>query len=102
MTRDKQNPKLTPLRAIRKFLISYDIKPDHEPPIYYAWQSKRQPKWYQDDNGNIFTSEPYITIDYDKSKREWYIGYIIDVDHRYFATIDDVTGRCDLISHDLT
>ncbi len=97
MSTNKQTPKLTPIKAIRKFMISYDIKPDHAPPIYYAWESKKQPKWYQTDDG-IFPEQSYITVDYDKDKREWYIGYVIDVDRRYFATIDDITGRCDLMT----
>ena len=94
---NKQKPKLTPIRAIRKLLISYDIKLDDEPPIYYAWDRKRQPRWIN-INGIISPEHPHITVDYDQVKREWYIGYIINLNQRYFATIDDITGRCDIES----
>jgi hypothetical protein len=88
-------PKLTPIKIIKKFMITYDIKLKGNPPIYYAWETKRQPKWYEDDNG-IYPDKPYFTIDYDKNNGEWYIGYIVDIDNRKFARIDDITGRCDI------
>ena len=97
-TYNKENkPKLTPVKAIRKFMISYDIKLTEDPSIYYAWETKRQPKWFQTEYG-LYPESPYVTVDYDKNKREWYIGYIIDTNNRFFATIDDLTGRCDLSS----
>ena len=97
MSKKDNKPKLTPITAIRKLLISYDLKLDDDPPIYYAWEPKRQPRWFQTDSG-LYPESPHFTVDYDKHKREWYVGYIIDADHRYFATIDDITGRCDIES----
>ena len=93
----ENKPKLTPTKAIKKFTISYGIKLKNGVAVYYAWDKKRQPQWYQDDYG-IYPEEPYFTVDYDKEKREWYIGYIINMEDRFFATIDDITGRCDLQS----
>src|SRR5665647_1425219 len=95
---NKENrPKLNPVKAIRKFILSQGIKLDDEPPIFYAWETKRQPRWFQSENG-LYPEKPFITVDYDKQKREWYIGYIISANTRYFGTIDDLTGRCDLAS----
>ena len=94
---NKENkPKLTPIKAITKFMISYDIKLNgDQPPIFYAWEPKKQPKWIQTENG-LYPETEYFTVDYDKHKREWYIGFIVDVENRFFATIDDLTGRCDM------
>lgn len=90
-------PKLTPVKVIKKLAISYDLKVDPNIPIYYAWQPKRQPIWYQTEYG-LYPESPHFTVDYDKHKREWYVGYIVDASNRYFATIDDITGRCDIES----
>ncbi len=94
---NKENkPKLTPLKAIKKMMIAYDVKlNDTQPPIYYAWETKRQPKWIQTEDG-LYPKTAYFTVDYDKNKREWYIGFIADIENRLFATIDDLTGRCDM------
>ena len=51
-------PKLTPIKAIKKFIISYGIKLEKSPPIYYAWEQKRQPKWYEEGD-NVYPDEPY-------------------------------------------
>ena len=99
---DKVNtykPKLTPIKAIQKFMIVHDIKFRESPPVYYSWDEKRQPKWIETQYG-WFPEEPYITVDYDIEKREWYIGFIIDPENRKFATIDDITGRCDILTTD--
>ncbi len=89
-----KKPKLTPIKAIRKFIIIHNIKLKDDPPIYYSW-SKRQPKWYQDDYG-LYPEKPYFTVDYDKENAEWHIGWIVSMDDRKFARIDDLTGRCDI------
>jgi hypothetical protein len=87
--------KLTPIKAIKKFVIAHGIKPNKNTPIYYAWESERQPKWIQDDIG-IYPEKPYFTVDFDMNIGEWYVGYITNYQDRKFATIDDITGRCDI------
>jgi hypothetical protein len=97
MSKEDNKPKLTPVKVIRKLIISYDLKIEDDPPVYYAWQPKRQPKWFQTESG-LYPESSHFTVDYDKQKREWYVGYIVDVNRRVFATIDDITGRCDIES----
>jgi hypothetical protein len=96
-------PKLSPIKAINKFLIYAGIKLDNydeQIRIYYAW-GKTQPKWYLDEeSGLAFPLERHITVDYDHSKRMWYIGYIEITGDRYFGSIDDITGRVDLVEND--
>ena len=89
--------KLTPEKAIKKFIISYGVKLEDDVPVYYAWDNSRQPEWHNTKYG-MYPDKAYITVDYDKIKREWYIGYIVAANDRLFATIDDLTGRCDLMA----
>jgi len=92
---DTVTPNLTPIKAIKKFIIIFDIKLTESPPIYYAWNPKRQPKWIETRYGWI-PEKPYFTVDYDNKNREWYVGYIVTPEDRKFATIDDITGRVDI------
>ena len=94
---DTSKPKLTPLKAIQKFIIVQDIKFKESPPIYYSWDEKRQPVWIETQYG-LIPENPYITVDYEPTKREWYIGYIINPEDRKFVKIDDITGRCDILT----
>ena len=82
-------PKLTITKAINKFLLVWNIKIGSKVPVYYAWDTERQPKWNMDSMKPLHS---YLTVDYDHKKREWYIGYIKSVDDRKFCTIDDITG----------
>jgi hypothetical protein len=89
--------KLTPTKAIRKFVIIQDIKTNGKTPIYYAWNCDKQPVWIQGEQG-FYPEEPYFTVDYDKKTREWNIGYIISADNRKFASIDDMTGKYNILN----
>lgn len=92
---NKTKPKLTVTKAIRKFLISWDIKLDNNTKVYYAWDKKRQPKWTSDGSKPIHS---YIGVDYIPELREWHISYIVGEAWRYYGVIDDITGSISLES----
>lgn len=88
----KQN--LSIRRVLQKFMLIYDIR--HEKiKVFFSWK-KKQPKWLVDDNGHPYVPEPYITVDFDKKTKQWYLGYIKSVTERRFASIDDISGEYQL------
>lgn len=91
-----KNPKLTVNKVIKKFLIINDLKIDGDTPVYYKWDKRRQPVWYREGT-NIYPRRPYFTIDYNKKKREWYVGYIRSIDFRKFTKINDITSNYDIL-----
>ncbi len=86
-----KKPKFSVNKIIKKFLIIWDIKLDKRTPVYYAWDMKRQPRWFKDERG-MHPEKPFLSVDYDPKKREWYIGYIVSANNRRFCTINDLTG----------
>lgn len=89
-------PKHTIQQVINKFLIDWNLKLHGiKIQVYFSWK-KKQPKWIFLEDGNAHPEKPYFTVDYNKKKREWDIGYIVSVEDRKFATIDDITGSCTL------
>lgn len=88
-------PKLTIYQVINKSLISWGIKANKNLPVYYKWDKKRLPKINSKTGSIIF---PFILIDYDKNKREWYINLLKEHDKILSATVDDVTGTAYITS----
>ncbi len=86
-TYDPDKPKLTVTKAIKKFFVATNMKPAKPIPVFYAWDEK-QPEFTDDGE----PKRSFITVDYDKDKSEWYIGYIRRDLTSTHATIDDVTG----------
>ena len=84
-------PKLTPHKAINKFLLTLNLKVIGKVPVYFAWK-KKQPDWIFLEDGAARPEKPYFTVDYNKKKGEWDIGYIISLEDRKFASIDDLTA----------
>jgi hypothetical protein len=78
-------PKYKVEQVINKFMISIDVKPKYRIKVYYKW-NKKQP--------NI-SNIPFITVDYDPTKREWYLGFF-NSKAIYYGTIDDITGKVSL------
>ena len=91
-----QKPRLTVYKAINKSLIAWNIKNFFNIPVYYKWDQKRVPKI------NIKTGLiklPFILVDYDSQKREWYIQYININFEILSSTIDDITGTISITSN---
>lgn len=88
-------PKLSVTKAIRKFIIAWDIKLPEDTQVYYAWDRKRQPRWTSDGSKPY---KPYIGVDYIPQLREWHISYICGESWRYYGVIDDITGSINLES----
>ena len=88
-------PKLSVYKAINKFLIAWDLKKIiyKKCPVFYAWEPNKQSVWI--DNG-FRPIKPYIGVDYDPYKREWYISYVVNAKTVYFGTIDDLTGSIEI------
>lgn len=78
-------PKLTTHKAIKKAILSWQIKLNNVP-VFYKWSKKPVPK------------PSFILIDY--KKKEWTVNYITS-EKIYYATIDDITGHCSTSMYDL-
>jgi len=87
-----EKPKLTVEKAIKKFFVATNMKPTKPIPVFYAWEDEKQPEFTDDG----VPKRSFITVDYDKDKSEWYIGYIKRDLTSTHATIDDVTGTISL------
>lgn len=77
--------KLTVHKAINKAFINWGCRVnDDKIPILYVKKllNKKQ----------VDKNPPFIIVDFNKKKREWYINYIPDFIRLYTATIDDLTG----------
>jgi hypothetical protein len=105
ITKKVTPPKLTVTRAINKFLISWDIKlPNNvKTDVFYSWDKKKKPIWLSTEYPDKLSipdkpTNPYIGVDYDKYKKIWYINYVINEDHIYYASIDDTTGSVEIYS----
>ena len=72
-------PKQKVHKVINKSFLLWGINLKENINVYYAW------------NKNKKINYPFILVDYDKTKREWYIMYVIDKTIIYSCTIDDIT-----------
>lgn len=75
------NPKLTVYKAINKSFIVWGIPVKDKIRVYYKNELEKRTKP---------CVPPFIVVDYDANKREWYINYIND--KMYSCTINDITG----------
>ena len=76
-------PKLSVYQAINKSMISLGIKPSTDIRVYYTWDVKRRTKSFQ---------LPFILVDYEIKKREWYIYHVSKDNKVLSCTVDDITG----------
>lgn len=76
-------PKLSVYQAINKSLISLGIKPESDIRVYYQWDMEKRKKPLQ---------MPFIMVDYNKIKREWYIYHVGETNKISSCTVDDITG----------
>ena len=77
------NPKLSVYQAINKSLISLGIKPESNIRVYYQWDMENRTKPLK---------LPFIMVDYNKKKREWYIYHVNENNKISASTLDDITG----------
>ena len=93
---DPNKPKMTVSKVLYKFVTLWGLQVTEHTKVYYAWK-KRQPKWRINKvTGQYEPKNPYFTVDYDSSKREWFLGYIVSANNRKYCTVDDLTGECSL------
>jgi len=95
---DNTKLKYTVSKALDKFIIVLGIKLTAPIPVFYSWNKKKYPKWELDENTNSLEPEtPYFTVDFDKKKRYWHLGYIYNSKIITHCTLDDTTGTCSLL-----
>ena len=91
MTTEK--PKQTVHKVINKSLIAWGITPKQDLRVYYQWSLPKR-----------FDNMPFIIVDYNPNKREWYTNYIDKNTYTYTSlqscTIDDITGSSSIASFD--
>lgn len=88
-------PKLTIEKAIKKFILGWDLKLPERTPVYYVWDTTRVPEWNYKKNR---PTRAFILVDYKSNKREWHIQYVINKEWIYKGTIDDITGTTSISS----
>ena len=59
-------PKLKVYNAIQKSMIAFGINPITKTKVYYKWEI---------ENRTTPLQLPFILVDYEPAKREWYIYY---------------------------
>ena len=82
-------PKLSVYQAIKKSFIAWGIKTDTKMRIYYKWELEERTRKIR---------IPCIVVDYDQSKREWYITLFNDQNKVNGCTIDDITGAYSILT----
>lgn len=83
-------PKLTVYQVINKSFIAWGIKNKNKLRVYYKWELENRKR-------NIRI--PCVIVDYEASKREWYITYFDLNDRLYSCTIDDITGMYSILDN---
>jgi len=77
-------PKYNVSQIINKFMISLNKKIEKRIKVYYAWSTKQS---------NLYKESSFITIDFDRNNREWYINYIENPHKINVGTVNDITGQ---------
>jgi len=82
-------PKLSVHTVINKSFIAWGIKNDTKTRVYYKWELEKR---------TAPLAIPCVIVDYDKTKREWYINFIDKDKKLNSCTIDDINGSSAITS----
>lgn len=93
----KSKHNLSVYKVVNKSLIAWNINNSSKIPIYYKFDTKRLPK-INKKSGEY--ELPFILIDYDYHKREWYVQYVTKDYKILSCTVNDITGDIYIASFD--